>query len=147
MWIDKQEADLAKPDGLEKVPCKTLADAIDKYVKTSHKQIGRTKTQVLNTIKNEYDISSMHSSNIDSQTLVAFVEELNACVSPRLRKTICLIWEPSFLLPNRPLPSGEFDQSEGKGRSGLVDFSGWPVDGINHTLHRFSARRAFDIAF
>ena len=82
-WLEKRETELAKPEGLQQLPGKTLADAIDRHVKTSQKQIGRTKTQVLNTIKNEYDIASMKCADIDSQSLVAFVEELNARVSPQ----------------------------------------------------------------
>ena len=82
-WLEKHESELAKPDGLKKQAGKTLANAIDKYVQTSQKQIGRTKTQVLNTIKNEFDIAQQDCSDIDSQALVAFVEELNGRVSPQ----------------------------------------------------------------
>ncbi|WP_114010264.1 site-specific integrase [Cohaesibacter intestini] len=82
-WLVRREADLAKPNALHEQPGKTLADAIDKYVRTSQKAIGRTKTQVLNTIKNEYDIASMRCAEIDSQALVAFAEELSKRVSPQ----------------------------------------------------------------
>ncbi|PLW76786.1 site-specific integrase [Cohaesibacter celericrescens] len=82
-WLYKREDELSKPDALKKQTGKTLANAIDKYVKTSQKQIGRTKTQVLNTIKNEYDIAQQDCSDINSQALVEFVEELNTRMTPQ----------------------------------------------------------------
>ena len=57
-WIEKREKDLAKPGALENLPIGetrrrevTLGDAIDKYVEDSAKAIGRTKAQVLKSIK------------------------------------------------------------------------------------------------
>ncbi len=57
-WIEKREKDLAKPGALEKLAVAdtrrrdvTLGDAIDRYVEDSAKEIGRTKAQVLKSIK------------------------------------------------------------------------------------------------
>ena len=44
-WIERRERELDKPGGLEaaKIGKETLGDAIDKYVATSRKKIGKTK--------------------------------------------------------------------------------------------------------
>lgn len=89
-WIEKSEKDLAKPGALENLPIGetrrrevTLSDAIDKYVEDSAKAIGRTKAQVLNSIK-EFDIANKLCAQIDSADIVAFAKEkLNTGVSPQ----------------------------------------------------------------
>ena len=60
----------------------------------------------MNTIKNEYDIASMLCANIDSQVLVAFVEELTTSVSPQTAQNymphlgaIFSIAKPAWELP------------------------------------------------
>lgn len=54
----------------------TLADVIDSYVKESMKKIGKTKAQVLNTIKS-YDLADKRCDQITSQDIVAFAQELH----------------------------------------------------------------------
>jgi len=89
-WIEKREKDLAKPGALENLPIGetrrrevTLSDAIDKYVEDSAKAIGRTKAQVLKSIK-EFDIANKLCAQIDSADIVAFAKEkLNTGVSPQ----------------------------------------------------------------
>ena len=89
-WIEKREKDLAKPGALENLPIGetrrrevTLGDAIDKYVEDSAKAIGRTKAQVLKSIK-EFDIANKLCAQIDSADIVAFAKEkLNTGVSPQ----------------------------------------------------------------
>lgn len=82
-WIEKREKALGKPGGLEaamKAPkgdSHTLADAIDKYIQESEKEMGRTKTQVLRTIKT-LDIAEKPCDLITTQVLVAFGKELRA---------------------------------------------------------------------
>lgn len=78
-WIKKRETELAEPGGVERARApkgKTLADAIDKYTETSRKEIGRTKEQVLRSIK-KYDIADMDAATIRSDDIVAFAEELS----------------------------------------------------------------------
>lgn len=53
-----------------------MGDAIDKYMVTSMKEIGKTKAQVLRTIQNEYTISKKASDSIKAQHIVAFAEKL-----------------------------------------------------------------------
>lgn len=83
-WIAKREADLATPDGIDRarVPKGTLADAIDKYTESSRKEIGRTKEQVLRTVK-DYDIANMDCAAIRSADIVAFAEELSKGRKPQ----------------------------------------------------------------
>lgn len=78
-WIKKRETELAEPGALEraKAPDATLADAIDRYIKESRKEIGRTKAQVLRSIK-DYDIAGMDCAAIRSDDIVSFARELLA---------------------------------------------------------------------
>jgi integrase len=89
-WIEKREEDLAKPGALEAVPADgqkrkdvTLGDAIDRYIEDSAKGMGRTKAQVLKSIK-DYDIAGKPCASIGSADLVAFAKEkLKSGVAPQ----------------------------------------------------------------
>lgn len=59
----------------------TLSDAIDTYVNQTMRQIGRTKAQVLRTIK-DYDIASMPCDQIRSHDIVEFAQELSFSREP-----------------------------------------------------------------
>ena len=80
-WIKKREKALEKPGALEaamKAPkgdSHTLADVIDRYLAETVKAIGKTKAQVLRTIKT-LNIADMRCEQITSQHLVAFGKEL-----------------------------------------------------------------------
>lgn len=70
--MEKREKELAKPGALEDLRANkadkrnpTLADAIDRYISESAKAIGRTKTQVLRSIKT-FDIASKPCGEITS---------------------------------------------------------------------------------
>ncbi|HEY8577583.1 MAG TPA: site-specific integrase [Devosia sp.] len=78
-WIKRRETELAVPGALERENRKDhpLADAIDWYVENSIKEIGRTKAQVLRSIK-EYGIAGMPCSTIGSTDIVAFARELGS---------------------------------------------------------------------
>lgn len=83
-WTAFREEELDKPGVIERLtaPKNTLADAIDKYVKESKKEIGRTKAQVLNSIK-EYGIANMDCEAIRSDDIVAFAKELSGKRQPQ----------------------------------------------------------------
>lgn len=83
-WIKKRETELAEPGALEreKAPKGTLADAIDKYTETSAKAIGKTKAQVLRSIKG-YHIAEMDCDAIRSDDVVAFGRELHGKMQPQ----------------------------------------------------------------
>jgi integrase len=77
-WIRFREGELDKPGALERVGAKTstLADAIDRY-NEEKKEIGRTKAQVLDTIK-DFAIADMDCAKIRSDDIVSFAQELLA---------------------------------------------------------------------
>lgn len=89
-WIEKREKDLAKPGALDdfragdhKRRDVTLGDAINKYVDDSAKAIGRTKSQVLKSIRS-FDIAGKPCAEIDSADIVAFAQEkLKSGVTPQ----------------------------------------------------------------
>ncbi|MCG5476613.1 MAG: site-specific integrase, partial [Sinorhizobium fredii] len=84
-WLKKRETALAEPRALEKLkePQSTLADAIDRYVKESKKEIGRTKAQVLEKVKEEFDIAKMQCKDIGSAEIVEFATELSKGRKPQ----------------------------------------------------------------
>lgn len=60
---------------------RTLSTALDRYITESVKEIGRTKAQVLRSIR-EYDIASMNCNEIQSHDIVQFAKELGATRTP-----------------------------------------------------------------
>jgi hypothetical protein len=83
-WMEKRERELAKPGGLDdaKIGKETLADAIEKYVATSRKEIGKTKAQVLGALKG-MDIAAKRCADITSQDCVKLAETLSAGRQPQ----------------------------------------------------------------
>lgn len=81
-WLKKRETELAVPGALVKSVDPMLKDVIDQYNLEKQKAHGKTKTQVLNTIK-DADIGGMRCSAITSQELVQFCQSLDAQPSTR----------------------------------------------------------------
>jgi integrase len=81
-WLKKRETELAAPGALAKPADPLLKDVIDTYNREKQKEHGRTKTQVLNTIK-ETDIGALRCSEITSQELVRFCQGIDAQPSTR----------------------------------------------------------------
>jgi integrase len=79
-WLDRRQTELREPGSLERRPDPTLAVVIDRYIAESNKAIGRTKEQVLRTIKT-YDLADMQCSKITSADIIAFAQALP--VQPR----------------------------------------------------------------
>ncbi|EBU8131984.1 integrase, partial [Salmonella enterica subsp. enterica serovar Java] len=77
-WAGYTETKMRKPGALESASVQhvTLAEAIDKYL-AIHRRIGRTKEQVLRSIKT-YEIASSRCNTIRSPQIVTFAEELSA---------------------------------------------------------------------
>lgn len=77
LWMKKREAELSEPGALEKLraPDPPFADTIDKYVTESRKLIGKTKAQVLNTVK-QAPIAKRRGSTITSPDWVNFARNL-----------------------------------------------------------------------
>lgn len=85
VWSEKREAELDRPGAIEAAgraeTGATLAEAIDRYVSTSRKAMGRTKAQVLEAIRH-YPIADMPCDEIGSPELVAFATALKEGRSP-----------------------------------------------------------------
>lgn len=60
---------------------RTLSTAIDHYITESVKNIGRTKAQVLRSIR-EYDIADIACNEIQSHDIVQFAKDLGATRTP-----------------------------------------------------------------
>ena len=87
-WLKKKEAELAKPDGLEKarVGHATIGDAIKRFVKESSKAMGKTKAQVLLALTRD-PIASMACVEVKSEDLVALARRLGEDKQgPRVRR-------------------------------------------------------------
>jgi integrase len=78
-WLARREADLAQPGAMERKDDPALAAVIDRYIAESKKAIGRTKAQVLRTIK-ALPVAELRCSEIGSADLIAFAQSLD--VSP-----------------------------------------------------------------
>ena len=77
-WIRKREKELQQPGAIAaaKAPDPTLGEAFDRYVAESRKVIGRTKAQVLRTLKG-YDIADTPCSEVTSADMGALAQELS----------------------------------------------------------------------
>lgn len=78
-WMHRREAELDQPGALDRAmnppDDPTLADVIDRYTSESLKAIGRTKAQVLRSIKS-YGIAEQRCSQIGSDDIVALARTL-----------------------------------------------------------------------
>lgn len=77
IWLTKREAELAAPGALERIkaPDPTFAETITKYVEESRKTLGKTKEQVLNTVR-AAPIAKRRGSTITSADWVTFAKGL-----------------------------------------------------------------------
>jgi integrase len=75
-WLEKREKELAKPGALEvlKAGDPKLSAVIDQYVDESEKELGKTKAQVLRSIK-DYDVANLRCSQIGSPHIVEFAKQ------------------------------------------------------------------------
>lgn len=76
-WLEKRETELSRPGGVERANAidPTLEEVIDRYIDESLRKIGRTKAQVLRTLK-AMAIAQKHCSEIGSHDLVALAKDL-----------------------------------------------------------------------
>ncbi|MDH6229585.1 integrase [Mesorhizobium soli] len=75
-WLEKREKELSKPGALDSLKAgnPTLADVIDQYIRESNKELGKTKAQVLRSIK-DFTIAGKRCSQIGSTDIVKFAQE------------------------------------------------------------------------
>ena len=78
-WLKKREVELAEPGALDKLKTAdpTLAEVIDQYIKESRRDYGKTKKQVLRTIKAS-DLAGLRCSEIGSPQILEFARSLQA---------------------------------------------------------------------
>jgi hypothetical protein len=81
-WLKRRETELAVPGALDHRDDPPLHVVIDRYV-TESTRIGKTNSQVLNTIKNDYPIGDIECSAIDSAVLVEFAKSIPAQAQTR----------------------------------------------------------------
>ena len=81
-WLKKRQTELAVPGALTKPKDPLLKDVIDQYNLEKQKEHGKTKAQVLDSIK-DADIGALRCSEITSQELVKFCQSLDAQPSTR----------------------------------------------------------------
>ncbi len=93
-WIVKREAELKRPDGLERKEDPTLAVVIDRYIEESRNAVLGTKAQVLKTIKNS-DLGETKCSEIVANKLVSFARELTKNVEPQTCGTTSPVFQAS----------------------------------------------------
>jgi len=81
-WLARRETELSEPGAFDTKYDVKLSEVIDRYVRDSERELGKTKAQVLEKIK-EYEIADLNCSEIKSQQIVKFVESLK--VQPQTR--------------------------------------------------------------
>lgn len=103
-WLKRRTKEI-NTIGVSNAKKQTLADAIDRYIAEDKGAIGRTKTQVLRSIK-EYDIADMHCAKIESSDLVDLARELAITRTPATvsnymshLRAIFVIAKPAWKMP------------------------------------------------
>jgi len=83
-WMKNREAELKQPGGIEKAKIRgiTVGETIDRYVESSVKKIGRTKAQVLRSLK-KYDIADIEASEVASEDIVRLAQQLGQSMKPQ----------------------------------------------------------------
>jgi integrase len=85
-WVEKREKELAVPGAIERAKVAQndppLSVAIDRYIDESEKEIGKTKAQVLRTIK-AYGIAEKKCSAVDAEVICNFAKELDCAPQTR----------------------------------------------------------------
>jgi integrase len=78
-WLKRRETELSEPGaiGRAKQNAVSLGEAIDRYIKETRKTIGRTKAQVLASIK-KHSIADTDCREVRSEQIVEFANELRA---------------------------------------------------------------------
>ncbi|MGJ5032244.1 site-specific integrase [Bradyrhizobium sp. HKCCYLS2038] len=85
-WISRREDELSKPGAIERAKISAndplLSAVIDQYIAESEKEIGRTKAQVLRTIKT-FGIAGKRCSEIDTAAITDFAKQLDCAPQTR----------------------------------------------------------------
>ncbi|TCT37119.1 site-specific integrase [Martelella mediterranea] len=83
-WMNKREGDLYEPGGLDRAKHGhvTLSDVIEQYLRENAAPIGRTKAQVLRSLKT-FEIADMACDAITSIDIVSLARELSLDKKPQ----------------------------------------------------------------
>ena len=81
-WISKRETEIRENGPERPRSTVTVADAIDRFMSDSRRELGRTNKQVLNSIK-KHDFANLLCEKVKSQEIVAFARELSADKKPQ----------------------------------------------------------------
>lgn len=83
-WLKRRETELAQPGALDRRQADdpTFAEVIDRYLDTDQKGVGRTKGQVLRSLK-AMPIGALRCSEIEAQHWTAMAEGLDALPQTR----------------------------------------------------------------
>ena len=80
-WMERREAELRAPGGIDaangKTKARTIAELIEDYLKDMGDRIGKTKAQVLRSIVKEYAISDLAASDLRSEDVLDFARQLS----------------------------------------------------------------------
>lgn len=79
-WLSRRETELAQPGAMEMKVDSPLGEVIERYVAESKRAIGRTKAQVLRTIK-AHPIAELRCSEIGSADIITFAKSLPVSAS------------------------------------------------------------------
>ncbi|MCW2275157.1 tyrosine-type recombinase/integrase [Rhodoblastus acidophilus] len=84
VWIEKRERELNEPGGIERARLgdPLLGEVIDRYVAESERALGKTKTQVLRSLKGDA-IAEMKCSDIKSNDVIDLARRLRADRKPQ----------------------------------------------------------------
>jgi hypothetical protein len=84
LWARERDVEMSKPDFLERIQPQdpALSFVIDEYIAATRKQLGRTKKQVLHSIKT-YPIAILKCSQINSQAVCRFIDTLSIGRAPQ----------------------------------------------------------------
>lgn len=81
-WMKKRETELAQPGALSKPKDPALKDVIDEYLRDNTREYGKTKDQVLATIKKS-EFGGLRCSEVTSQEVVSYIKSIDAQPSTR----------------------------------------------------------------
>lgn len=106
-WIKRRETELAQPGALDKKEDPKFRDVIDRYINESKKKIGKTKAQVLRTVRNS-ELGEMRCSKLTSADFVAFAKGLGsgpATAGNYLSHigAVCAVARPAWKYPINPM--------------------------------------------
>ncbi|MDF3822594.1 tyrosine-type recombinase/integrase [Leptospira sp. 96542] len=81
-WMKLREVELAKPGALDKKEDPTLSDVVDKYAQDKLRPHGKTKSQVLRSLKASA-MGHLRCSEITSQTIIEYLQGMDSQPSTR----------------------------------------------------------------